>query len=129
MALNNLARQTTQTPQPFQATPDEQPLHKAATRTVKLPKYLATSKFEKCLLLVCSLMVVTMMVWLVSLKIGVSSAQQRLQDVNTQITNLQTKNTNKRQEINELSNRSRLEKIANKDGLSLSNNQIRNVNK
>ncbi|KRN26206.1 hypothetical protein FD14_GL002578 [Secundilactobacillus similis DSM 23365 = JCM 2765] len=64
-----------------------------------------------------------------SLQIGVSTAQQQLQDINTKITTTQNQNTNHRQQINELLNRTRLEQIAKKNGMSLSNGKIRNVNK
>lgn len=126
MAQNNLATQLQPQTLPEQPTV---PLHRKATKVVGVPKRLSWSKFEKCLLAVGGLMLVGMMLCLVTMKIGVSSAQQQLQDVNSKITSFENKNTNDRQTISELLNRSRLEKIAKKDGMTLSNSKIRNVNK
>ncbi|KRK37886.1 hypothetical protein FD07_GL002225 [Levilactobacillus parabrevis ATCC 53295] len=58
-----------------------------------------------------------------------SNAQHELQSVNNAVTTYTNRNTNKQQQINELQSRSRLDKIAKKQGLSLQNDRIRNVNK
>ncbi|MTV82919.1 cell division protein FtsL [Secundilactobacillus folii] len=126
MAQNNLATQIQPQSLPEQPTV---PLHRKAAQVVTVPKKLTLSKFEKCLLVTGTLIVVVMMLSVVSMKIGVSSAQQQLQDVSNKITSFQSKNTNDRQTINELLNRSRLEKIAKQNGMTLSNSKIRNVNK
>lgn len=128
MAQNNLARQAVQH-DPLQELP-QRPLHtQTAPQIATRPRRLTFSKFEKCLLTTCGLVVMGLCVWLVSLQIGVSTAQQQLQDINTKITTTQNQNTNHRQQINELLNRTRLEQIAKKNGMSLSNGKIRNVNK
>ncbi|KRN02865.1 hypothetical protein FD13_GL001585 [Levilactobacillus senmaizukei DSM 21775 = NBRC 103853] len=69
------------------------------------------------------------MVSVVSAKIAMSNAQHELQSVNNQVTTYTNRNTNTQQEINELQSRTRLDKIAKKQGLTLENARIRNVNK
>ena len=129
MAQNNLARQAVPM-KPLRVANPERPIHTTTgNQSVEVPKHLALSKFEKCLMTVGTVITMCMMVWLVSLKIGVSTAQQHLQDVNSRIASVQTKNVSTKQEVNKLQNRARLDKIAQKDGLSLSNGKIRNVNK
>lgn len=65
----------------------------------------------------------------ISSSIHVNTAQSDLQAVTTQVTKLNSKNSNIRQEISELSSRSRLMGIAKKDGLSLNEQNTRNVTK
>ncbi|GAX01831.1 cell division protein FtsL [Secundilactobacillus silagei] len=126
MAQNNLATQYQ--PQTLPKQP-QVPLHRPSKQAVSVPKELPVSRFEKCLLTVGGVLIVGMMLWLVSTQIGVSTSQQHLQDVNTQIASFENKNTNDRQTINELLNRSRLEKVAKANGMTLSNSKVRNVNK
>ncbi|KRK87443.1 hypothetical protein FC99_GL000908 [Levilactobacillus koreensis JCM 16448] len=78
---------------------------------------------------VCGLILATLMVFVVSSKIAMSNAQHELQSVNSNVTAIQNRNTNAQQEINELQSRTRLDKIAKKQGLTLQNDRIRNVNK
>ncbi|KRL12304.1 hypothetical protein FD38_GL001481 [Levilactobacillus zymae DSM 19395] len=94
-------------------------------RRQKLP----VSKFEKCLVTACGLVLAVLMVCVVSAKIAMSNAQRDLQTVNQTTATYQNRNTNAQQEINELQSRSRLDKIAQKQGLSLENARIRTVNK
>ncbi len=126
MAQNNLATQFQPQVLPEQPT---LPLHSHSKQVVSKPRRLPFSKFEKCLLTVGGVVLIGMMLMLVSATNGVSTAQQHLQDVNTQITSLENKNTSDRQTINELMNRSRLEKVAKQNGMTLSNSKVRNVNK
>ncbi|MCH5463138.1 cell division protein FtsL [Lactobacillus sp. LC28-10] len=126
MAQNNLATQFQ--PQAFPEQPTV-PLHSPSTQVVTKPKALPVSKFEKCLCTLGGLILLGMMLMLVSTKIGVSTTQQHLQDVETKITKLENQNTSDRQTINELMNRSRLEKVAKQNGMTLSNSKVRNVNK
>lgn len=129
MAQNNLARQAVPM-KPLRVANPERPIHTTTgAQTLEVPEHLNLSKFEKCLMTLGTVAVLCMMVWLVSLKIGVSTAQQNLQDVNASVTAVQTKNVSTKQEVNELQNRARLDKVAQKDGLTLSNGKIRNVNK
>ena len=60
---------------------------------------------------------------------NVNSAQTRLQDITSEITSISNKNSNIKQEVSELSSRSRLTGIAKKDGLSLNEQNTRNVTK
>lgn len=133
MAQNNLAEAVPLTQEPQQRPNIEQPQRQAQPRVSpqqhpsshKLP----VSKFEKCLLTACGLVLAVMMVCVVSSKIALTNAQHNLQSINNQITTVQNHNTNAQQQINELQSRSRLDKIAKKQGLSLENARIRNVNK
>jgi len=70
-----------------------------------------------------------MMVCVVSSKIAMSNAQHDLQSITQTTATIQSRNTNAQQEINELQSRSRLDKIAQKQGLTLDNARIRTVNK
>lgn len=65
----------------------------------------------------------------ISSSIRVNNAQSNLQAVTAQVTKLNNRNSNIRQEISELSSRSRLMRIAKKDGLSLNEQSTRNVTK
>ncbi|MDT6980356.1 cell division protein FtsL [Levilactobacillus zymae] len=90
---------------------------------------LPVSKFEKCLVTACGLVLAVLMVCVVSAKIAMSNAQHDLQTINQTTATYQNRNTNAQQEINELQSRSRLDKVAQKQGLSLENARIRTVNK
>ncbi|KRN97560.1 hypothetical protein IV54_GL001329 [Levilactobacillus paucivorans] len=78
---------------------------------------------------VCGLVLALLMVSVVSTKIAMSNTVHDLQSINNSVTTYQNRNTNAQQEINELQSRSRLDKIAKKQGLTLENDRIRNVNK
>ncbi|WP_125581857.1 cell division protein FtsL [Levilactobacillus cerevisiae] len=133
MAQNNLAEAVPLSAEPQQRPNIEQPQRQAQPQlnpqqhpnSHKLP----ISKFEKCLLTACGLVLAVMMVCVVSAKITTTNAQHNLQSINSRITTVQNHNTNAQQQINELQSRSRLDKIAKKQGLSLQNARIRNVNK
>ena len=60
---------------------------------------------------------------------NLNTAQSNFQDITTKITTLNNKNSNIKQEVSELSSRSRLTGIAKKDGLSLNEQNTRNVTK
>lgn len=126
MAQNSLATQFQPQALPKQPTV---PLHSHSTQVVSKPATLPVSQFEKCLAVGLSLVLVVMALMVVNAKNGVSAAQQHLQDVNSQITRYENKNTSDRQTINELMNRSRLEKVAKQNGMTLSDSKVRNVNK
>lgn len=130
MAQNSLAEAVPLIQEPVrrpkvqpQPTPQQQP--QQSPRKRRLP----VSKFEKCLMTVCGLILAVLMVSVVSAKIAMSNAQHELQSVNNQVTTYTNRNTNTQQEINELQSRTRLDKIAKKQGLTLENARIRNVNK
>lgn len=125
MAQNGLARQLPE------QRPQTNPVHKPvvspnpASQTKRVP----FSAFEKCLCVTFSLVVLAMAIMLVSANIAIGNSQDNLQTVQTKVTKVQDNNTSATQQINELSSRSRLNKVAKKYGLSLNNANIRNVYK
>ncbi|GAK47181.1 cell division protein FtsL [Secundilactobacillus oryzae JCM 18671] len=126
MSQNNLA-QDLQSIEPLHVAPQERPLHNPQVKT--LPKHSPVSKFEKCLMTLCGFIIAVMMILTINVTISVSTAQHHLQDMQTRVSQLKTSNTSHRQEANELQSRSRLDKIAKANGLVLSNDKIRNVDK
>nr|WP_054757543.1 cell division protein FtsL [Liquorilactobacillus satsumensis] len=78
---------------------------------------------------IAGLMVMVLMITVISAKITLSKAQYNLQQVNQGIVSLQNKNVDTKQEISELSSRSRLTQIAQNLGLKMNNQNIRNVSK
>lgn len=125
MAQNGLARQLPE------QRPQTNPVHNPvvspnpASQTKRVP----FSAFEKCLCVTFSLVVLAMAIMLVSANIAIGNSQDNLQTVQTKVTKVQDNNTSATQQINELSSRSRLNKVAKKYGLSLNNANIRNVYK
>ena len=98
---------------------------KSDTVTWKLP----ISKFEKKLMSFCGLILICLMITVISGKISLSNSQHNLETVQSQSASMLNKNTIMKEEINQLSNQSRLNKIAKKADLSLNPDSIRNVNK
>lgn len=94
-----------------------------------VPDKVGWSKFEKALVTVCGVVLTFMMISLVSTKIAVTNAQHRMQNVNSEITKVNSQNTSSQQVISELTSQSHLEQVAQKYGLTISNSNIRNVNK
>lgn len=131
MAQNSLAEAVPFTAEPQQRPNIEQPKRQTRQTPQQHPQgeKLPVSKFEKCLMTVCGLALALLMVCVVSSKIAMSTAEHHLQSINNQVTTIQNHNTSKQQQINELQSRSRLDKIAKKQGLTLENARIRNVNK
>ncbi|WP_137597164.1 cell division protein FtsL [Paucilactobacillus kaifaensis] len=109
------------------AQPMQRPIHTSVP--LAQPKKITWSKFEKVLVSSCSLVLTFMMVMLVATKIAATNSQHKLQNVNTTISKVNNSNTSTRQVINELTSQSHLEKVAQKSGLTISNTDIRNVNK
>lgn len=70
-----------------------------------------------------------MTVGVIASNVGLTNAQLELQRKTTQISQINNKNSDLKQEISELSNYSRLEKVADTSGLTLNNKNIRNVTK
>lgn len=58
-----------------------------------------------------------------------TAAQMKAQSLNDSITKISNANVNKKQEISELSSRSRLDKIAKEAGMTIDEQKIRNVTK
>ncbi|BDZ31168.1 cell division protein FtsL [Lactiplantibacillus sp. WILCCON 0030] len=126
MAQNGLAREL-----PREAPQVTNPVHKTvvapnpAIQTQRVP----FSGFEKVLCVSFSLVVFALAIALVSSNIAIGNAQTQLQTVQAKVTKVQASNTSATQQISELSSRSRLNKVAKKNGLSLNNGNIRNVYK
>lgn len=129
MSQNSLAEAVPLTTEPKRRQHIEQPQPQLQPTPQGQPQKLPVSKFEKCLMTVGGLILAVMMVFVVSSKIAMSNAQHQLQSINQTTATYQNRNTNTQQEINELQSRSRLDKIARKQGLELDNARIRNVNK
>ncbi|GEO66138.1 cell division protein FtsL [Levilactobacillus spicheri] len=131
MAQNSLAEAVPlpQEPQRRQHIAHPQPQVRPTPQGQPQRQKLPLSKFEKCLLTVGGLILAAMMVCVVSSKIAMNNAQHQLQSITQTTTTYQNRNTNTQQQINELQSRSRLDKIAQKQGLSLNNARIRTVNK
>lgn len=124
MAQNNLARNLTEQPQPYVSSPDQ-----AKVKRVSIAKALKLSSFEKLLIVCGSAVLTVLMLVVVSSKIALSNSQHELQHLDNQVVTVRTSNTNLKQQIGELQNSTRLDKIAHKSGMSLSNANIRNVTK
>ncbi|MBW1605408.1 cell division protein FtsL [Lactobacillus sp. Sy-1] len=99
------------------------------TRTPQPQKKHGISTGEK--FLYCSFLAGLIILTLLSIGVkgGLSTAQQNLQNVNQTVDKIHNDNGNLKQEVSELQSSSRLQKIAQEKGLSLSNNNIRNVRK
>ncbi|MEE6725700.1 cell division protein FtsL [Pediococcus acidilactici] len=98
-------------------------------REVLTARQLPLSKFEKFLITFCGFILVGLMLTVVSGKISLSNAQHKLEATQEKTTALSSKNTTMKQEVNQLSDQNRLNKVAKKAGLSLKSENIRNVNK
>ncbi|GAJ25311.1 cell division protein FtsL [Liquorilactobacillus sucicola DSM 21376 = JCM 15457] len=92
-------------------------------------KHVPISRLEVAVITVASVITMFLMVSVVSSKIALSKAQYNLQSINQRITSVQNKNVDKKQEVSELSSRSRLMEVAKKVGLTMNEQNIRNVNK
>lgn len=90
---------------------------------------LSLSKFEKVLLVTGSVIVFTLMLCLVGEKISLSNHSTSLQSVENSLNKVNSDNNYLKQEIGELESGNRLQSVAKKANLSLSNKNVRNVNK
>lgn len=86
------------------------------------------SKFECLYATACAVVIVMMMITLVSTKIGISAAQRKLQNVQTQISSVNNSNINQREEISNLTSQSHLKKTAVQYKFKDANSDVRNVN-
>lgn len=125
MADNSYARRVRGTSTiPTAGNPD---LHKA--REVAKARNLALSKFEKVLLIFCTFVLLVLMAVVVSGKINLSNAQHKLDTTQEKVTTVSNQNNLLKQEVNQLSSQSRLNKIGQNGGLTLKSQNIRNVNR
>lgn len=88
---------------------------------------LKFSKFEKVSLIVGLFLVFSLMIILVSSKVSLGDASNNLHETVSNLNKTHSDNNNLKQQVGELQNSNRLQKIANKSGLSLSNDNVRNV--
>lgn len=131
MAQNNLAENLVDVPskrtiavRPSRPTTVSTP----AAAPVVQPR-LKVNTFEKLLVVACTLVVALLMVMVVNSKIALTNSEHQLQQLQSTSSKISTENTNLDQQISELQSSTRLEAIAQKDGMSLSNSRIRNVTK
>ncbi|WP_125762663.1 cell division protein FtsL [Companilactobacillus hulinensis] len=90
---------------------------------------VALSKLEATLIVGLGLLTLALMVSLVSVKVSMTSAQNNLDQITTEITKVNTNNVNLRQEISEMTSFDRLSAFAKKHDLKMSNKNVRNVSK
>ncbi|TGD25317.1 cell division protein FtsL [Companilactobacillus suantsaicola] len=107
--------------QEVQPKPVEQPVVK--THSVSL------SKFETVSIVGLALLTLALMVAVVSLKVSMTSSQNELDSLTTQISKTNTSTVNLRQEISELSSFDRFSSFAKKHNLKMSDNNVRNISK
>ncbi|WP_057828946.1 cell division protein FtsL [Liquorilactobacillus cacaonum] len=124
MVQNNAARQINAIPKRKE---QEVPIHKtdSKNKSLKVP----FSGFEITSAVALSVLFMAMTIFLISTKVSLSGAQYELQNLNQKIVNIQNSNVNTKQDISELSSKSRLMKIAQDAGLTMNDNSIRNVSK
>lgn len=127
MAQNNLAENLIDLPskQRISVSPSKP---KTVSAPVETPR-LKVNNFEKLLVVACTLVVALLMVLVVNSKISLTNSEHQLQQLQSTNSKISTENTNLNQQISELQSSTRLEAIAQKDGMSLSNSRIRNVTK
>lgn len=114
----------------LQANPEplKQPGQAVAPVPASVPSKISVSKFEIVVAVSCVIMTLFMALSLVTTKNQVISAQHQLQNVNSQITKVNSQNDSNKQVIDELTGSTHLQQVAQKSGLSI-NSDIRNVNK
>lgn len=126
MAQNNLAENLIDVPNKRTISVPKKP--KTVVTPIATPR-LKVNNFEKLLMVACALAVAVLMVLVVNSKIALTNSEHQLQQLQTTSSKISTENTNLSQQISELQSSTRLEAMAQKDGMSLSNSRIRNVTK
>ena len=114
----------------LQANPEpvKQPGQTVAPAPVSEPSKISVSKFEIVVAVSCVIITLFMAISLVTTKNQVTSAQHQHQNINSQITKVNSQNDSNKQVIDELTGSTHLQQVAQKSGLSI-NSDIRNVNK
>lgn len=113
--------------QPSVAKPLRQP--QSVEQPAVHQKRLPISGFEILLSIICGIVVVCFAVNIIHSQIEITNAQRNLQTTQTQLTKVNNANASATQEISELSSGSRLDAVAQKNGLTLTSQNIRNVSK
>ncbi|KRO00242.1 cell division protein FtsL [Companilactobacillus kimchiensis] len=111
--------------QEYQEAVEPQPELQAAPKTGSV----ALSKFETLSIVGLGLLMLALMVTLVSIKVSMTSSQNKLDSLTTQITKTNTSNVNLRQEISGLTSFDRFSSFAKKHNLKMSDNNVRNISK
>lgn len=107
----------------------EQQQPQEQTQSVPKTSSVALSKFEILSIVTLALLTLGLMVTLVSIKVSMTSSQNKLDSLTTQITKTNTSNVNLRQEISELTSFDRFSSFAKKHNLKMSDNNVRNISK
>ncbi|MCM0598478.1 cell division protein FtsL [Periweissella fabalis] len=108
--------------------PDEERYLHLVTEQRKMGQTKWTGQ-EIIMAAICILVVLGCLIGMVASSGAVSTANRDLAIAQNKVDSIGNKNSNLKQEINELTSHNRLQKIANHYGLSLSNQNIRNVSK
>lgn len=90
---------------------------------------VALSKFEICSIVGLAILTLALMVTLVSIKVSMTSSQNKLDSLTTQISKTNTSNVNLRQEVSELTSFDCLSSFAKKHNLKMNDNNVRNISK
>ena len=96
------------------------------TKTYKTNPYV---KKTRALVIKATLFLAILGIVSVTVNAKLAKTQLQLQQINQDISRIDNNNESKKQEISELSSRSRLNKIAKKAGLTMDEQKIRNVTK
>lgn len=108
--------------------PNQQPtIHTAPNEQPN--RKVALSAMEKTTLAIIGIAFFGMLVGLLTTKIAVVNAQRDLQTTSRSMTQVHARNSDLKQEIGELTSSDRLDAFAQKNGLTLNENNIRNVSK
>lgn len=86
-------------------------------------------KQERNAAIALSVLLVVMSCLVIWSNTAVTKTQATIQDINQKVSTLQTSNANMKEEISELSSRTRLMEIAKDVGLQMNDKNIRNVTK
>lgn len=109
--------------------PVSQPIHKKQGKTQQQSKKAQYLKVERFMVVLISVWISILACLVVASAINLNSTQVHLQKVNAQISSVQSKNANTKQEVGELTSRSRLDSVAKKAGLSMNEQNTRNVSR
>ncbi|MCL0329887.1 cell division protein FtsL [Apilactobacillus xinyiensis] len=123
MAQNNLASKQQEVYLPGNQKHNKQKKYNGNVKILSL-KF---SKFEKTVVVMGLVFVFAFMIILVSSKVSLGNASNNLHQTISDLNKTHSDNNNLKQQVGELQNSNRLQKIANKNGLSLSNDNVRNV--
>ncbi len=107
----------------------EQPEPEKVVQAAPQTHSVSLSKFETVSIVGLALLTLALMVVLVSTKVSMTSSQNKLDSLTTQISKTNTSNINLRQEISELTSFDRFSSFAKEHNLKMSDNNVRNISK